>query len=277
MRRFENIIIATDLDGTFLGGGSRLIERNLESIEYFKAHGGRFTVATGRTPYNAADALPGIAELINMPAVTINGCCLYDFKTESIIAGYTMPSEDVIEIGEYVKEYDKSFAIRAATLRGFVTDDRDNPYLKNDFNAKGRAEKRVLPLSEWRGETFYKLVVRGSEDALAEFRPILTEKLLGRFAVTKSWSTMLEIHDLSRSKAVALDEIADRVNDPDVKLCTAGDYDNDIEMLTASDVSVCPSNAVDKVKEISKYCLCSNEEGVIADLIEGIDRGDILL
>ncbi len=32
MKRFENIIIATDLDGTFLGSGSRIVPENIEAV-----------------------------------------------------------------------------------------------------------------------------------------------------------------------------------------------------------------------------------------------------
>ena len=55
-------------------------------------------------------------------------------------------------------------------------------------------------------------------------------------------------------------------------LCCVGDYDNDIEMLEAADISACPSNANDNVKAISKLQLCSNDEGVIGDLVEWIEK-----
>ena len=42
-------------------------------------------------------------------------------------------------------------------------------------------------------------------------------------------------------------------------------------MIKAADVGVCPSNALDEVKKVADLCLCSNEEGVIADLIEHIE------
>ena len=48
MKRFEKIVIVTDIDGTFISDKEALVERNLAAIEYFKAHGGRFTVASGR-------------------------------------------------------------------------------------------------------------------------------------------------------------------------------------------------------------------------------------
>jgi hydroxymethylpyrimidine pyrophosphatase-like HAD family hydrolase len=55
-----------------------------------------------------------------------------------------------------------------------------------------------------------------------------------------------------------------------MKVYGVGDYENDLALLGAADVAVCPANAQDKVKQISDMILCSNDQGVIADLIERI-------
>ena len=53
----------------------------------------------------------------------------------------------------------------------------------------------------------------------------------------------------------------------DIVLYACGDNNNDEAMLKAADVAVCPANATNEVKAICHKCLCSNNEGVIADLI----------
>ena len=50
MSKFENIVIASDLDGTYFATGTKLVERNLERVRYFCENGGHFTFATGRLP-----------------------------------------------------------------------------------------------------------------------------------------------------------------------------------------------------------------------------------
>ena len=42
MKKFENTVIVTDIDGTFIDARERLVERNMTAIEYFKANGGYF-------------------------------------------------------------------------------------------------------------------------------------------------------------------------------------------------------------------------------------------
>lgn len=44
---FDNVVIVSDIDGTFLGAGGKLVERNLTAIRAFQRAGGRFTFATG--------------------------------------------------------------------------------------------------------------------------------------------------------------------------------------------------------------------------------------
>jgi hypothetical protein len=43
-------------------------------------------------------------------------------------------------------------------------------------------------------------------------------------------------------------------------------------MLGLADIAACPANANDNVKAICKHHLCSNDEGVIGDLIDLLDR-----
>ena len=52
----------------------------------------------------------------------------------------------------------------------------------------------------------------------------------------------------------------------------AGDYENDLAMLRMANVPCCPSNAIDKVKEICKLQVCKCDDGAIADIIENIEK-----
>ena len=75
MRKFDGYLICTDLDGT-LNLYGKVVESNIEAIEYFKNEGGKFTFITGRMPFYAGD----ISNLIkpNAPIGCSNGGGLYD-------------------------------------------------------------------------------------------------------------------------------------------------------------------------------------------------------
>jgi Cof subfamily protein (haloacid dehalogenase superfamily) len=259
------------MDGTFVDREGKLVERNLRSLEYFKKNGGRFTLATGRAPLHILDVVPNAAELLNMPAITLNGCCLYDFSNGIVIDGYPLDAEGVREVVSFVRSIDEGVGIRLGTVRGLLTDTPDNVYLHNDMT-KGTSEKKILPMDRWHEETFYKLVFRSAPESLDKIRIKLDENFSDRYAITRSWSTILEVLPKGRSKAEMLIDSVRSLCGDGCRVIAVGDYENDLEMLMAADISVCPSNAVDTVKKVCRHCLCSNDEGVIGDIIDMLDK-----
>lgn len=53
MKKFENIIFASDVDGTFASYKQPMAYKNIEALKYFKENGGRFCFATGRNHYES--------------------------------------------------------------------------------------------------------------------------------------------------------------------------------------------------------------------------------
>ena len=51
MKKFDGILICTDLDGTILDDNKNISAENLDAIEYFKSEGGLFNFVTGRMPF----------------------------------------------------------------------------------------------------------------------------------------------------------------------------------------------------------------------------------
>ena len=55
MKKFNGILMCTDLDGTLLRNDKTISRENKEAIEYFKSEGGLFTFITGRMPSYVSD------------------------------------------------------------------------------------------------------------------------------------------------------------------------------------------------------------------------------
>ncbi|MBR7161415.1 MAG: HAD hydrolase family protein, partial [Clostridia bacterium] len=49
MKKFERILIASDIDGTVLWKSQYIHPRNFERLRYFFENGGRFALSTGRS------------------------------------------------------------------------------------------------------------------------------------------------------------------------------------------------------------------------------------
>ena len=73
-KTFEHTILLSDLDGTLIPRGGRVSEGNRAAIERFVRGGGRFGVATGRTPEAAGGYISGLS--IGAPSVFFNGAML---------------------------------------------------------------------------------------------------------------------------------------------------------------------------------------------------------
>ncbi len=275
MKKFEKTVIATDLDGTFFGTGARLVQRNLDAVRYFTENGGHFTIATGRFPYHVRLVFPQVADYINLPAATCNGSCLYDFAKDRELYVRTIPSQLMIELERFVTDNEPSAALRASSSEHYFTctpSGLKNPYIRSEFEKIETSAKRVLPIEEWQGKIFYKTVVRADEDVIDRLKPKVAERFADRLYVTQSAKTLIDIQIAGSDKGKCLRELVRDELGNGYTLYTCGDYINDMEMHLAADVSVCPSNAHPEIKKMCKLCLGTNDDGLIADLVEYLDK-----
>ena len=267
--KFSDVIIASDMDGTFLGPNSTLVERNLRAIEYFISEGGHFTFATGRNHIQLLHSMPKAPEIVNMPVVACNGASLYDLSAMREEKGYFIDYSVALELAEFLESESPTVGIRCGTDRGFLYNRRTNPFIERDYIYNPGAE--VAPAQAWASYPIYKLAVVDVAEVLTRLRPMIEARFAGRLEITQSSPTMLDIQTFGRTKAVLLSELVASFGRP-MTLCVAGDYDNDLEMLSIANIPVCPENAVPAVKAVCKHCFCHHKDGVIADLVEFLDR-----
>ncbi|MBQ8258762.1 MAG: HAD hydrolase family protein [Clostridia bacterium] len=280
MADLSNILIVTDLDGTFFGDHGAPIERNLEAVERLKAQGGHFTIATGRTNLNLKHKWSDAADLVNAPVVGCNGAMLCDLRTDKMIDGRLMNREHVVELIELMVRDYPDLGARVSVEEGFLSSPGQRercPEVDRDLNKVAPAKVFTLPEEEWTTiADWYKVVVRGAIERTDEFRVVAEAKWPGRFETSKSGAAYLEFQAPDTTKATmlpALREYVEKKVGKPVKLYACGDYENDLTMLAAADVAVCPTNALDCVKAIADHCLCHHTEGLIASLIELIEEG----
>lgn len=272
--KFDGILIASDIDGTFLGKGERAVERNYEKLRYFVENGGHFTFSTGRVVANLNDAVWRAGALTDCPSVTGNGMCLYDLRTKRVIRDYCLDTEQVIAAVKRFRVEYPDMGFRLAGREGIVVCQTDNAFLNAEKTAAYDG-RRVLPIEECLDLHLYKFVLRAPAAELAQARKTLEEMSPHTFTMNCSDGTLLDIQAYGRSKATLLSELRDELSEKygkPITLYAVGDYENDIEMLRLADVAVCPANAIDAVKEVCDLCLCDHDLGVLADLVEHLDR-----
>lgn len=273
MKRYEGIMIVSDLDGTFLDDKGHVVPRNIDAIRAFCAEGGLFTFATGRHHDHLPEAVPGVKGLVNMPVIVANGSYLYDFSTERVLAEVFMDVNLSRPVLQFARANYPRVGFRVSTPQGYLTDGRTD-YMKKfvDYSKKHRSYLvEVAPIEQWMQRLWYKLVFQGTcEELDALYADVKATFGEDAFEYNKSSATLFEMQKKGCSKGSmlrVLKETYEILTGHPIKVYGVGDYENDLSTLSAADVAVCPANAHAAVKGISDMVLCSNDDGVIADLI----------
>lgn len=266
---FDRILIVSDMDGTFLGTGAVLVDRNIKAVEYLKSQGGMFTFATGRVHFNIYRAIPDADKLCNAPAITANGACIFELETNTPIYENPMSLPDVVQAIRLAHKSFPTIGARCSTDYGMLTDELTSLIEKDMLMFRqGRIEKKSL--DEWREDKIFKVVFRAEREELQALRDLLVPIFGDRFCYTASSPRFLELNAPGCSKADGIRFLKKRY--PERKIIAVGDYENDLEMLRAADISVCPANALDAVKRETNLTLCDCNDGVIGDIVEMVEK-----
>lgn len=242
--KFKNILIMSDLDGTFTDSKSQVVPRNIEALRYFTESGGMFGFATGRLPYYM-EHINKIAEgIVNAPCIICNGAALYDYKTDKTFE--IVPLNDEIAI-PFVEEIKKKYPMISH---------------RNEF-------------IEGHGRLRYSF--DGPAEYVDEIRRLYEKQYEKYFAMMKPCNDIYEFQDINATKGLGIGRLRSHLintgkADANLKIFAVGDYENDLTMLKAADIACCPANSIDSVKAIAKIHLCHCDEGAIADLIDKIEK-----
>ena len=276
MKKFENIYIASDIDGTFLWDCAYVNPKNIAAVKYFTENGGHFAFSTGRNRFDTERVLPMWKDICNMPCIFCNGSMLYDPKTgETIDPVYILPEEKAAEVFRFIRDNFSAVAgARATTPRGFLFAD-DDEFVRKRFTENGNIHvSEVLPMEKIDGRELFKIVVETTPEHREEIFEAMHAYFGDIFELTYSAPTLVEVQPKGVSKAFAINAMRERERKihPEAKFYCIGDYNNDYQMLLAADVAVCPANACESIKAVADIEVCHCQDGALADLIERIEN-----
>ncbi len=274
---FSKYLIASDLDGTLLArDGAHVPQRSLDAIARFKAGGGRFTVATGRLHMTITGPIPEPEKLLSAPAMLANGAYFYDYTAQKHLCEVFLTTEEAAAVLDFVKTYAGDIPCRVSTPYRMRT---ATPFglVKKDMAAYRQDQLEILPYEAWRLDDWYKIVFRDEPEKLAKLRAQAEACLGGKIGIFATGPTLIEMQPLHSTKGLALPKLRGLMGADDLILIACGDFENDLEMLRAADIAIAPANAIDSVKAVADYVLCDCEDGLIADVIEGIEAGRIVV
>lgn len=269
MKKFEGILICTDLDGTLLRNDKTISRENSEAIEYFKAEGGKFTFVTGRMPYFAHKAHEMVKP--NAPIGCANGGGVYDFETGEYVYEVHFPREG-LDLVEYAEKNVPGIGISVYTFERIYFS-AENEAMAH-FRAVTGVENAVKPYREIY-EPLAKVVFGDTDlEKLKKLEALLrAHPMADNFEFVSSEKILFEILPKGVNKGSVLPKLTAHLGLDMKNTVAIGDYYNDIPMIRAARYGVAVANACDAAKEAANYITVSNEEHAIAEIIADIESG----
>lgn len=276
MKPYESYMIISDLDGTIIPHGGVVSEANKRAIESFRAGGGHFGIATGRTPEAAAGYLGGVA--ITAPSVFFNGSMLYDWQHERVLVTKPLTAQGAPDLWPRfaalcLERFPKA-CIEVYTQEDchIISNPRyDDPRLPHEHYRYCHSD--LADLADVRKTPWLKFFVCADP---ADLRELEREaEVFGTAACSHHFYSEANYHEFVAkgvSKGSMLEAIRKMPVFSQTKIIALGDYLNDRELLEAADIGIASGNAHDELKALADFTGCRAEDDLIVWLLEHFDR-----
>ena len=265
----NKILYISDLDGTLLGSDAQISQNTEAVLNKLIAGGGKFTVATARTPGTVIDILKNVN--IDIPIISMNGVVIYDLKNNEYIKVNGLSKMKTSEIINVLQPFEKSYFM-------YTLDENNNlvVYYKEVMSKTEvefldeRLKSRKIFIQTDNYKKYAKnnviyFAMLGSYEELSEIYGKLSEvKNIAMAFYKNNYSDewFLEIFNIKANKKAGMEFVMQQLNS---KYSVAfGDNLNDIDFMKAANKSYAVSNAHKEVLEIASGVIgCNDEDGVV--------------
>lgn len=271
MKKFDGILLCTDLDDTLLRTDKSVSKKNLEAIEYFKSEGGLFTFVTGRVPLGAKPVIRHV--MPNAPAVCFNGGVIYDFEKQQTLWSRTLP-ESALYAAEYIDKKLPYAGIEVCTAEKVYFSKVNDVVLEHQRQEE--FPDNFVPYSDI-PEKWSKVLFMVESEKMAELRETVDNApFADDFSFVQSSPWYYELLPKGSNKGSGLKKLAEVIGVPLTRVIACGDNENDLEMIKIAGCGVAVENAVDIVKDAADYITVGNNDNAIAAVIADLGNGKLL-
>lgn len=273
MEKFEGVLLCTDLDGTLLRDDKSISAENLQAIEYFKAEGGLFTIVTGRMPFAATEIVDTVKP--NIPFGCINGGGVFDpwkgdyIWTSQMADGVNeliaAVDREVPEAGIQVNTFYHTYFSKENDIMRIFREIQNLPNLVRHYTAVDEPVAKIVFGSE-------------KEEQIQQIAKVLhTHPRSSEFDFIRSERSLYEILPKGIGKGAAIENLVRHLGLDPNKTIAMGDYNNDISMFHAAKIGVAVSNACPDALAAADYITVSNQQHAVAQIIDDLRTGKLML
>ena len=271
MKTFEKTIILSDLDGTLIPRGGRVSMGNRAAIERFVAAGGRFGVATGRTPEAAGGYVRELP--ISAPSVFFNGAMLYDWQTKTVLAERPLPGGEAWP--QFAAHCLATFPtacieVYTATDCNIISDPvNDDPRLPHEYYRYRHVE--LADVANIEKTPWLKFFVNDTPEHLR----VLEQEaaVAGISKLSHGFYSEVDYYEFvacGTSKGAMLDTIRALPEYEGLRIIALGDERNDVEMLRSADIGVAAGGARAEVRAAADVVGCPVEQDLVAWVLDHV-------
>ena len=244
-KRYDDILLISDLDGTIIPRYEIISEENLRAINEFTARGGAFSPATGRTPGSALPYLEGIT--VNAPSIFFNGAMLKDIAANQVLETRTL-EEDLWRTfaARILYQFPRACVeVYTAEQCNIISpEENDDPRLEDEFYNVSHTTLRAVE-----DETWLKFFICDAPINLS-----FVERLAQELGIDKcstsfySEANYLEFVPPHTSKGAMAKVLREMPAYAGRRVIACGDYGNDAELLRVADIGIAPEDASAEAK-----------------------------
>lgn len=260
--KFENVLLASDFDGTLKNDDGVITDDVKSAINYFISNGGFFTVCTGRIfqGFKISEH-----DCINAPVLLGNGAMAYDYKNKKAIFDNAIGDEGL----QAVKDVLNTFPKISVEFYNFhdVCAVNLNKYSEQHFTSQGIKFRNIeKPEDAPRPWTKVMIAAHGHSE---EVQQILENHPEINFLRTTGDYVEILKKDVDKGSGVLA--LGNALGCKKSDIYTAGDGYNDVEMLISASAGFVPENGSSEALAVADYITRSNNNGCIAHAIEILD------
>lgn len=256
---FENVLLASDFDGTLKNDDGIITDDVKSAIAYFMENGGKFTVCTGRI-FQGFHLYS--KDYINAPVLLGNGAMAYDYENNKVIFNDAIGDEGLACIKDILNSF-PDVAIEFYNINKVCAINL-NSVSEQHFTSQGihfetitKPEDAPLPWTK---------VMIAAHGCSQEVQNILEKHPEVNYL--KTTGNYVEILKKGVDKGTGLLKLAKAIGCSPQDTYSAGDDYNDVEMLVAAKAGFVPENGSPEALAVGKYITRSNNDGCIANAIE---------
>lgn len=280
MPDFRDYLIASDYDRTMTANDGTIPKANLEAVDYFIAHGGMFTICTGRSLPMFRRQLERVR--INAPVILFNGAAVHDFVSGATTVLRALPDDYPAMVRRLQGMYPE-LRVELQGMRShqcFGHDALRDAYLrKNGLEPRyvdwDKVDDTVLSVAFFKpflqeGHSFAVDASEADERQFHQIETLMEQEYRAVYFAVRSMPRMIEMGPYGCSKGVAARWLAGKLGRK--TLVCAGDAPNDLSMLEEADRAFIPTGCAPEMtgRGFEEGACC--DAGLIASIVERLEK-----